>query len=147
VHLEFRLTRSGPAVMEVAVRTPGDYLMELCSLTYGIDWFEMVVRLTTGMELPPAPEGPVRYAASHFVISDPGQVVAVDGLEEVLAHPAVEDAAFKVAVGDVVPRTSSSLQRTGYAVLAADSPEEREEAIAFVRRTLSVKTVPVASKE
>ncbi|NEC14034.1 ATP-grasp domain-containing protein [Streptomyces sp. SID8014] len=147
VHLEFRLTRSGPAVMEVAVRTPGDYLMELCSLTYGIDWFEMVVRLTTGMELPPAPQSPVRYAASHFVISDPGQVVAVDGLEEVLGHPAVEDAAFKVAVGDIVPRTSSSLQRTGYAVLAADSPEEREEAIAFVRRTLSVKTVPVASEE
>ncbi|WP_455360077.1 ATP-grasp domain-containing protein [Streptomyces sp. SYSU K21746] len=147
VHLEFRLTSSGPAVMEVAVRTPGDYIMELCSLAYGIDWFEMVVRLAVGAELPPPPEGPVRHAASLFVVSDPGQVIALDGLDTVRSHPAVVDAAFKVAVGDTVGRTSSSLQRTAYAVLAADSPEELEEAIEFTRRTLSIKTVPAATEE
>lgn len=147
VHLEFRLTSSGPAVMEVAVRTPGDYIMELCSLAYGIDWHEMVVRLATGTELPPPPEGPVRYAASLFVVSDPGQVIAVDGLDAVRSNPAVVDAAFKVAVGDTVGRTSSSLQRTAYAVLAADSPEELEEAVEFTRRTFSIKTVPAATEE
>ncbi|MFG2328772.1 ATP-grasp domain-containing protein [Streptomyces sp. NPDC048604] len=147
VHLEFRLTSEGPAVMEVAVRTPGDYIMELCSLTYGIDWFEMVVRLAVGAELPAPPEGPVRHAASLFVVSDPGEVVALDGLDEVRAHPAVVDAAFRVSVGDTVGRTSSSLQRTAYAVLAADSAEELEEAIAFTRRTLSIKTVPAATEE
>ncbi|MFF3322810.1 ATP-grasp domain-containing protein [Streptomyces sp. NPDC002889] len=147
VHLEFRMTSSGPAVMEVAVRTPGDYIMELCSLTYGIDWHEMVVRLAVGAELPPPPEGPVRHAASLFVVSDPGEVVALDGLDAVRNHPAVVDAAFKVAVGDTVGRTSSSLQRTAYAVLAADSPEDLEEAIEFTRRTLSIKTVPVAAEE
>ncbi|MEU5765523.1 ATP-grasp domain-containing protein [Streptomyces asoensis] len=147
VHLEFRMTDAGPAVMEVAVRTPGDYIMELCSLAYGIDWHEMVVRLATGTELPPPPRGPVRHAASLFVISDPGLVIAVDGLDEVRRHPAVVDAAVKVAVGDTVGRTSSSLQRTAYAVLAADSPEELEEAIEFTRRTLSIKTVPAATEE
>ncbi|MFJ9027859.1 ATP-grasp domain-containing protein [Streptomyces sp. NPDC102274] len=147
VHLEFRMTSSGPAVMEVAVRTPGDYIMELCTLAYGIDWHEMVVRLAIGAELPPPPEGPVRHAASLFVTSDPGVVVAVDGLDAVRSHPAVVDAAFKVSVGDTVGQTSSSLQRTGYAVLAADSPEELEEAIEFTRRTLSIKTVPAATEE
>ncbi|WP_418958906.1 ATP-grasp domain-containing protein [Streptomyces tritici] len=147
VHLEFRLTSEGPAVMEVAVRTPGDYLMELCSLTYGIDWFEMVVRLAVGAELPAPPQGPVKHAASLFVVSDPGEVVALEGLDEVLAHPAVETAAFRVSVGDTVGRTSSSLQRTAYAVLAADTAEELEEAIAFTRRTLSIKTVPTGTEE
>ncbi|MFF7026933.1 ATP-grasp domain-containing protein [Streptomyces albidoflavus] len=140
VHLEFRLTDTGPAVMEVAVRTPGDFLMELCSLTYDTDWFELVVRLATGMDLPPAPESPTRYAASHFVISDPGKVISTDGLPEVLAHPAVVDAAFKITPGDTVAPTSSSLQRTGHAIIAADTPEEREEALAFVRETLKVRT-------
>lgn len=147
VHLEFRMTSSGPAVMEVAVRTPGDYIMELCSLAYGIDWHEMVVRLATDAELPPPPQGPVRYAASVFVVSDPGLVVAVDGLDTVRSHPAVVDAAAKVSVGDTVGRTYSSLQRTGYAVLCADSPAELEEAIEFTRRTLLIKTAPAAAEE
>lgn len=114
--------------------------MELCSLTYDTDWFELVVRLATGMDLPPAPEHPTRYAASHFVISDPGKVISTDGLPEVLAHPAVVDAAFKITPGDTVAPTSSSLQRTGHAIIAADTPEEREEALAFVRETLRVRT-------
>lgn len=147
VHLEFRMTSSGPSVMEVAVRTPGDYIMELCSLAYGMDWFELVLRLVVGDELPPPPEGPVKFSASLFVVSDPGEVIAVDGLDEVRAHPAVVDVAAKVKAGDTVQRTSSSLQRTGYAVLAADSRKELEEAIEFVRRTLSIKTVPVATEE
>ncbi|WP_405590319.1 ATP-grasp domain-containing protein [Streptomyces sp. NBC_01092] len=147
VHLEFRMTSAGPAVMEVAVRTPGDYIMELCSLAYGVDWHEMVVRLAVGAELPPPPRGPVRHAASLFVVSDPGEVIALDGLDAVRDHPAVVDAAFRVAVGDTVAPASSSLQRTAYAVLAADSPEELEEAIEFTRRTLSIKTVPVATEE
>ncbi|WP_405483638.1 ATP-grasp domain-containing protein [Streptomyces sp. NBC_00009] len=146
-HLEFRMTSSGPSVMEVAVRTPGDYIMELCSLAYGTDWFELVLRLAVGDELPPPPEGPVKFSASLFVVSDPGEVIAVDGVDEIRAHPAVVDAAAKVKAGDLVRRTSSSPQRTGYAVLAADSREELEEAIEFVRRTLSIKTVPVATEE
>ncbi|WP_370415636.1 ATP-grasp domain-containing protein [Streptomyces fradiae] len=141
VHLEFRMTATGPQVMEVAVRTPGDYLMDLCSLAYGIDWFEMVVRLAVGAQLPPPPEAPVRHAASHFIVSEPGVVVAVEGLDEVREHPAVVDAGVSVAVGDRIGETSSSGQRTGFAVLSAASPEELEEALAHVRRTLTITTV------
>ncbi|MFF3596784.1 ATP-grasp domain-containing protein [Kitasatospora indigofera] len=144
VHLEFRMTASGPQVMEVAVRTPGDYLMDLCSLAYGIDWFEMVVRLAVGAQLPPPPEAPVWYAASHFVVSEPGVVVAVEGLDDVRAHPAVVDAGVSVAVGDRIGETSSSGQRTGFAVLSAASPEELEEALAYVRRILTITTVDQA---
>jgi len=40
VHLEFRVTPDGhPAVMEVAVRTPGDGIMDLLALTYGVNWY------------------------------------------------------------------------------------------------------------
>ncbi|MGW8351860.1 ATP-grasp domain-containing protein [Streptomyces wedmorensis] len=140
VHLEFRLTGTGPQVMEVAVRTPGDYLMDLCSLAHGIDWFEMVVRLAVGAPLPPAPQGPVRYAASHFIVSEPGTVVAVEGLEQVRAHPGVVDAGVSAAVGDRIGKTSSSGQRTGFAVVSAASPEELEETLAHVRRTLTITT-------
>jgi biotin carboxylase len=142
VHLEFRLAPAGPTVMEVAVRTPGDYLMDLLGLTYGVDWYELVVRSAMSLPLPNPPAGPVRYAASYLPVVPAGVVTAVDGLDDVTAHRCVVDAGVSVAVGDVIAPIRSSVQRPGHVVLAADSPEELEEALAYVRDTVAIHTRP-----
>jgi biotin carboxylase len=140
VHLEFRLAPAGPTLMEVAVRMPGDFLMDLLGLTYGVDWFELTVRAALGLPLPEPPAGPLRYAASYLPIAQPGVVTEIRGLAEVLAHPCVVHGAVRVPLGSVVAPTRSSAQRAGHVVLAADSREELEEALAYVRRTLVVHT-------
>jgi biotin carboxylase len=58
-HLELRQTDAGPVVMEVAVRTPGDYIMEMVGAAWGIDLFEQVIRVACGrpVELPATPVG------------------------------------------------------------------------------------------
>jgi hypothetical protein len=140
VHLEFRLAQDGPTLMEVAVRTPGDYLMEILTLTYGVDWFELVVRAALSLPLPEPPPAPVRYAASYLPVAAAGVVTAIRGLAEVAAHPCVVRAALKVAEGQTVAPLRSSAQRVGHVLLAADSPLELEEALAFVRETLVVHT-------
>jgi biotin carboxylase len=142
VHLEFRMPPAGPTLMEVAVRTPGDYLMELLGLTYEVDWFELVVRAALALPLPPGPRRPVRYAASYLPSASPGTVTEVSGLDEVAAHDCVVDAAVSVAPGDVVTATRSSAERVGHVVLSASCPAELEGALAFVRRTLVVSTSP-----
>jgi hypothetical protein len=45
-----------------------------------------------------------------------------------------------VAAGDVLPVTRSSAQRAGYVVLTADTQDEVQDALEFVRRTLVVRT-------
>jgi biotin carboxylase len=140
VHLEFRMAQDGPTLMEVAVRTPGDFLMELVNLTYGIDLFELVVRASLSLPLPPLPRRPVRYAASYLPIAQPGFVSEVRGLREVLAHPCVVRAELTLDEGDVVAPTRSSAHRAGHVLLAADTPEELESALAFVRETLEIRT-------
>jgi biotin carboxylase len=142
VHLEFRLTAAGPTVMEVAVRTPGDFIMDLLGLTYDVDWFELVVRAAMALPLPPPPPGPVRYAASYLPVAAPGVVTRIRGLDEVLGHPAVVHAGLIVAEGDVIRPLRSSSQRAGHVVLAADTPEELEVALAEVRSTLVIRTRP-----
>lgn len=142
VHLEFRLSPNGPAVMEVAVRTPGDYLMDLLGLTYGVDWFELVLRAALGWELPQPPPCPVRYAASYLPVAPAGTVIAVEGLADVLAHPCVVDASVGVSPGDHLPPARSSRHRVGQVVLAAGDPEELDAALEAVRRTLVVVTRP-----
>jgi biotin carboxylase len=142
VHLEFRLSAGGPTLMEVAVRMPGDYLMDLLGLTYGIDWFEVAVRAALSLPLPDPPPGPLRYAASYLPVAAPGVVTEVAGLTEVIAHPCVVQGGVKVAEGDVVAPTRSSAQRVGHVVLAADNPEELEAALDQIRHRLVVRTRP-----
>jgi biotin carboxylase len=141
VHLEFRLAEAGPTLMEVAVRTPGDYLMDLLGFTYGIDWFEMVVRLAMSLPLPePPPRDPSTYAAGVFPLAEPGVVTAIDGLDAVRAHPAVARAGVLAEVGDVLAPVVSSMQRRAYVLLAAEDPGELDDGLCFARRTLAIRT-------
>lgn len=145
VHLEFRLGPAGPAVMEIAVRTPGDYLMDLLHLSYGVDWFELVVRAALGRPLPPAPTAPVRYAASYLPLATTaGTVTAVRGLESVQAHPCVVRAGVSVTPGDRVVVAENSNQRVGHVLLAAPDRKEVRAALEEIRRTLVVLVRPGA---
>jgi biotin carboxylase len=142
VHLEFRRSPDGPRVMEVAVRTPGDYLMDLLGLAYGVDWFELALRVALGRDLPPPPVGPVRYAASYLPVVPAGTVTAVNGLADVRAHPGVVDAGITVSPGDTVEPARSSINRVGQVVLAADDRDDLEAALDEVRRRLVVDVRP-----
>ncbi|WP_222928309.1 ATP-grasp domain-containing protein [Cellulomonas telluris] len=139
VHLELCLTRSGPAVIEVAVRTPGDFIMDLLGLTYGTDWFELVVRAALGRPLPPVPVAPAAYAASWFATPE-GRVIAVDGVEAVGAQPHVVEVEITCRPGDVVGPVRSSGDRSGHVVVCAPTPQERDAALALVRDTLVIRT-------
>lgn len=119
MHLEFRLAKAGATLMEVAVRTPGDRLMELLTVTYGIDWFEMVIRLAMGMPLPEAPIGPLGCAAAYIPLTEPGVLTAVEGLDAVRANPAVIRADILAEVGDKVPAARSSADRRILVLLSA----------------------------
>jgi biotin carboxylase len=146
VHLEFRLSGTGPTLMEVAVRTPGDYLMDILGLTYGVDWYELAVRLALSMPLPEPPRGPAAYAASYFPMSAPGVVTRVDGVTAVQSMQSVVHAEVTVKAGDTVPLINSSAHRIGHVVLAAATRAERDHTLAVVRRTISVATEPVGGR-
>ena len=65
VHLEFRMSPTGPAVNGDS-RAHSGRSPDGSALTYGLDWFELVVRAALGKTLPAAPAGPIRYAASYM---------------------------------------------------------------------------------
>ena len=140
VHLEFRLAEEGPVLMEVAVRTPGDYLMDVVSLTCRIDLFEAVLRLALALPLPRAGTAPVQYAAARFFLPAPGRVTAVRGLDDVRAHPAVLRCVVKLQPGDVVRRPESSMDRAGHVLVRGRTPLERDQALRFVDDTLVIET-------
>jgi biotin carboxylase len=141
-HLEFRWTEAGPVVMEVAVRTPGDFLMDLLGVVHGVDWFELVVRLALGLPLPAPPAGPVACAAAHIPLSDPGVVTSIEGLEAVRAHPAVLRADVWAQVGDVIPPVRWSADRRIVVLASGPDPAAVEDAVRFSAQRLRVNTEP-----
>lgn len=142
VHLEFRLAADGPTLMEVAVRTPGDYLMELLGFSYGVDWFEALVRVALGWELPAPPAAAPTPAAGHFPLAGPGVITAIEGLDEVRAHPAVVRAGVLAGIGDVIPPVVSSAQRRIYVLLRGADDAAVDAGLALARKTLEVHTRP-----
>jgi biotin carboxylase len=140
VHLEFRLTDNGPRVMEVAVRTPGDYIMDMLSLTYGCDFFEAVIRVAMSGEVEPWTAGPQAYAGVWFPVASPGRLRAVAGLDQVRGHPDVAAAEIWYQPGDVVPPLASSRDRAGYVLVSASTTAERDSALAFARDCLRIET-------
>ena len=143
VHLEFRLAPEGPTLMEVAVRMPGDYLMDLLGLTHGVDWFELAVRAAMGLELPQQPAEPVRYAASYLPVSPPGVVTEIAGLDEIRAHPCVVQLRARSS------RSATRSRRCGRRRSASATScwrrtrrTELEEALEYVRETFVVRTAP-----
>ena len=141
VHLEFRVARAGPVIMEVAVRTPGDYLLDLIAATYGFSPYQVAVQLALGLPLDlEFPQAPTAYAAIWYPMCPPGEVKAIEGLTEVREHPAVLRVALKVGVGDVVRRIESSGQRPGHVLIAGATARERDAAVEAVRQRLRIRT-------
>ncbi len=142
VHLECRVEAEGATLMEIAVRTPGDFIMDLLCDAYGFDWFEAVLRLATGMPLPEPPTGPIGCGTVRCLTPRPGVITAVDGLEEVRAHPNVVRAIVHSSVGDEIPPLRSSEDLGGALVLTAPDRATLDAAMAFATSTLRIETRP-----
>lgn len=79
-HVELRLDhRGGPRILEAAVRTPGDHIMELVGAAWDANVFELVIRLLCGLPVA-VPAKPARHAHVVYVPRAAAQRVDVDRL-------------------------------------------------------------------
>jgi biotin carboxylase len=138
VHLELRLEPGGPAIMELAVRTPGDHIMELVGYARGVDLFAGVVALALG----DAPDlSPKRDAAACAWFPSPssGRTTAIDGLDELSALPGVVEHHVVAAVGSRIPPLRSSLDRIGAVILEAPDRAELARRLEAAKRMLRLE--------
>ncbi|WP_136520698.1 ATP-grasp domain-containing protein [Cellulomonas telluris] len=139
-HVELRMTSvegtdvRRPVLMEVAVRTPGDFIMDAVGATWGFDPFEAVAALALGLEprVPLPGTAPVAAAASRFLLTPAGVLRRVEGLEAVRADPYVRRVVVTRAPGDRVTASRSSLDRAGHVLVVAPDADMREASLARV---------------
>ena len=91
-YTQLRITSGGPQVVEVAARLGGGHDAELCLAALGVDLNGLALRTSLGEEIGPAmlaPEQQAGGASTVFLTAEPGQLEAVEGIEEAEAMDGV----------------------------------------------------------
>ncbi|MHC0429397.1 ATP-grasp domain-containing protein [Streptomyces sp. O3] len=113
VHCEWIVSDGVPYLVECAGRFPGDGIPMLIEKAYPIDLARHFYTVMRGEQPPPLPRRADGGAAVRFLRVEPGEVVAVDGVDAAEALPGVLHAAVGVGPGDTVAELRSSWDRAG----------------------------------
>jgi biotin carboxylase len=140
-HTEVKMSAAGPRIIESHDRVSGDRVMDLVETVYGIDLETYAVGWPHGLvqELADRPS-PRCAAATRFLTAAPGTVIAIEGEEEVRAHPAVLDLDLAVGVGDEVQAVADNFDRPGQVLVAAPDTAAATELSAALASRVRIRT-------
>ena len=134
----------GPRVMELAARLGGGHDAELCRLALGVDLNGLTLAAALGepVELPePEPAG---GACVRFLVSPPGVLEDVEGLEEALALDGIEDARVYRPPGWRFVTLRRGNDRAGFVLARGES---RDDALARADRAAELIRFRTADAE
>jgi biotin carboxylase len=147
-HVELWLTPGGIVLGEVHGRFGGDWIHRMLAHAipglelYGLVFDDMLGRPVTGVPLEPS-----RGAAVRYLTPPPGRLAAVEGWEQVLAHPAVLHAELSVGPGDEIRPLHRSGDRVGFVVVGAGTPEAASALAADLADSVKFLLEPAAEPE
>ncbi|WP_165931324.1 ATP-grasp domain-containing protein [Curtobacterium sp. PhB136] len=142
VHLEFRRSHDRSFVMEVAVRTPGDHILELIGHAWGFDVYDGYLRLLSGVPFEMLVDHAAAAAAITYVNADScGVVDTID--ERRWEHiPGFLRGFVMAEAGEHVQPAEASSDRLGYAIFAAGSEDGLTRSIERADAEVVVKIAP-----
>jgi biotin carboxylase len=118
-HVEFRMTRNGPVIIEVNARLAGGFIPELVRAAQNVDLITQTIRLATG-QAPRLHPTRAERAAIRFVTSGrEGRIAAVLGRARATRMPGVVDVQTYRAAGDRLERHHDFRDRIGHAIARA----------------------------
>jgi biotin carboxylase len=140
-HAEMRITDDGPQLMEVAVRMPGDFIMDIVGLATGVDLFQALVAISLGRapRIAAASRGP---ACVWFPDPPAGSVAPVKALLAASDLPGVVRVEVWARFGSLVPPLRSSHDRVGSVVIRAADDDELDDKLDKVRALFEVLVAP-----
>jgi biotin carboxylase len=137
------LTPDGPRMIEIAARlSGGDFCESLVPHATGVNYVRTAIEIATGVQpdfgaLLSTTE---RAVANRYFFPEPGELVAVHGVDRVRAQPWVKKLELWYRPGDVVPPGLSHAHRFGVFVAVARDRDELERRVRWVYDTLRIET-------
>lgn len=113
-HVELKITKTGPKVIEVGARLPGDYIPDLIQKALGINEAEVYLKIALGEPVDLKPSRNV-YAAIRFI---PVKNKGIFNRLEFLEHEKENDFSFTqyVKTGESVAPSKDNISRIGHII-------------------------------
>ena len=139
-HVEIMLTEKGPRMIELGARMGGDCITtHLVPLSTGVDMVGSCIKIACG-ETPDITPKKQRGSAIRFFDAPSGIIESIEGIEKAKAIPGVTEISFTKSVGDQSGEIGSSVDRAGFVIAEAATPEE---AVAICERALAAVKITV----
>jgi biotin carboxylase len=136
---DIKLTARGPMVVEIAARLSGGYMSGWTyPLSSGVEVTEAAMNVAVG--LPPGDLAPKlhRTTAERALISIPGIVERIEGMEEARRLPGVAEIFLRTGPGEEVRFPTNNVEKCGNVIAVADS---RADSIAAAERALAAMRI------
>jgi biotin carboxylase len=137
LHAEWILVGEDPVLVECAGRPPGDRIMDLIDLAYGVNLNHQWVRLLAGAEVEMPAQAP-RGAAIRFLIPGAGTIDRITGTEEARAACGVHRVDLRLKPGDTVAQVASSWDRVGSVIAVEETADQAEQRAASAAAAITV---------
>ena len=139
LHIELRLTPSGPVIIEVNPRLAGGNIPELVRHATGIDLVTETIRLVTGGR-PHLDATRNRHSAIRFLLAPvAGTLESVEGAEAAAAVDGVVDVRVARSPGDAVTRSGDFRDRIGHVLTCAKTADGAQAAAEAALAALDVR--------
>lgn len=139
---DIKITEKGAMIGELAARLSGGFMSAYTyPLSTGVDLMKAVIEVAMGQE--PGNLEPVinRVAIERAIITSPGIVKRINGLEEALKIPGIEEIFLNVTEGDRVTFPRSNVEKTGHIIAVGNTLNKAEECVKKCMETLVIEII------
>ncbi len=136
---DIKITSDGAKIGELAARLSGGFMSAYTyPLSTGVDLMKAAIEVALGQE--PGNLEPIRNKVSieRAIISEPGIVKDITGLEDALKIPGIAEIFLNVKKGDKVVKPRSNVEKAGNIIAIANTLEEAEQAVARCKEVLKI---------
>jgi biotin carboxylase len=141
-------TARGPVVLEMTARLSGGFHCQATSpLAHGTNDIKAAMDLALGLPLDPADVTPTRarHAICRSLFPPPGVITAIEGIDEALALPGVDDVLVRMGVGEEIPSYRTCVDRPCFVIASGDTRAQALAAFARAEETIAIRTAAVAA--
>jgi biotin carboxylase len=139
VHLELKFEPDGPHVVEVAVRTPGDYLTDGVQAATGVDIYDCAIAVALGSEAPVA-RTLAQDVCIWFPTAEPGPIAEITDSQTMGQLEGVVKAEIDYEPGGEVHPLLSSMDRLGVVIVAGAGAAQLRARADRVKSAFTVTT-------
>ncbi|MCL1911367.1 MAG: alpha-hydroxy-acid oxidizing protein [Leptospirales bacterium] len=137
---DIKITKNGAMIGELAARLSGGFMSTYTfPLSSGVDLMKAAIEVALGHE--PGNLEPLvnRVSVERGIITKPGYVRKISGLEDALNVAGVAEIFLNVKVGDRVGAPKSNVEKAGHIIALADTLEQAEAVIAECMSKLQIE--------